>query len=64
VNGGVDKERERRDDGLIAVPVPAGTSTIDIRYSHMPDEVAGGALSVGSVAVLVLLRRRERFARL
>ena len=64
VNGGVHKERERRDDGLIAVPVPAGTSTIDIRYSHMPDEVAGGALSVGSVAVLVLLRRRERFARL
>jgi len=44
--------RAQRNDGLIAVPVPAGASSIDIHYAHTPDQFAGDALTL--VALLLL----------
>jgi len=50
----------RRVDGLIAVAIPAGQSTIDIRYSTTPDEAAGDIVSVIAAVALVLIVRGKR----
>ena len=59
INGRIEKEREQRDDGLITLPVPAGTSRIDIAYQHSVDEIVGDLLTVASLIALYLLRRRK-----
>jgi hypothetical protein len=41
LNGLADRSRAPRPDGLIAVPIPAGPSTIDIRYAHTVDQTIG-----------------------
>ena len=38
--------RPRRDDGLMAVPLAAGVSQIEIRYRATPDAWAGRILSL------------------
>lgn len=38
--------RQVRDDGLLAIPISAGTSTIDIRYGATPDVWAGRIISL------------------
>jgi hypothetical protein len=53
LNGSIDSALERRVDGLIAFPIPAGASTIDIRYAHTRDQTLGDAVSL--LALLVLL---------
>jgi hypothetical protein len=53
LNGSIDSALERRNDGLIAFPIPAGASTIDIRYAHTRDQTLGDAVSL--LALLVLL---------
>ena len=51
----------QRDDGLIAIPVPAGPSTIDIHYAQTLDQTIGDAISLASLALLLyLLLRRPR----
>jgi hypothetical protein len=59
LNGAVDPVRERRNDGLIAVPVPAGTSAIDIRYAHTRDETIGNATSLFALALFLIAGGRE-----
>lgn len=65
-NGVLEPEREKRDDGLIALPIPSGRSTLDIRYARMPDEWIGDAISWASLLVLLSLlvpcRATARFA--
>ncbi len=60
-NGTLDAARgqrgNQRPDGLIAIPIPAGASTIDIHYAQMPDQTAGDAISL--LALLVFLRMRR-----
>ncbi len=51
VNGNAHPERLGRDDGLLALALPAGNDTVDIRWRSLPDEWAGGVLSALSVAV-------------
>jgi uncharacterized membrane protein len=59
LNGVVDPVRERRIDGLIAIPIPAGESTLDIRYGHTLDETIGDAISLFALGLfLIALRRR------
>jgi hypothetical protein len=44
----------QRDDGLLAVALPAGASTIDLRWQRTPDAAAGLALSGLGLAGLAL----------
>jgi hypothetical protein len=60
LNGIIDPVRERRDDGLIVIPVPAGTSTVDIRYAHTRDETAGDAITILAVAIFFFTLRTKQ----
>lgn len=48
-----------RDDGLLSIPISAGTSTIDIRYSATPDVWAGRIVSLVSLAFWLLLAAKS-----
>ena len=52
----------QRDDGLLAVPLPAGDSTIDITWQHPVDHTLGLLTSLAAALVLgiTLLARRSR----
>jgi hypothetical protein len=52
--------RLQRDDGLIAIPIPAGPSTIDITYTQTRDQTLGDILSLASLALLLFLLRTGR----
>jgi hypothetical protein len=43
-----------RDDGLIALPIPAGPSTIDITYPQPTDQTLGTILTAISLVLLLL----------
>jgi hypothetical protein len=53
LNGTPITDHLQRDDGLIALPIPAGPSTIDITYAQTPDQITGNILSLTSVALLL-----------
>ena len=59
LNGKTDAERQQRDDGLIAFAIPAGASTIDIRYAQMPDQTVGDAVTLLALALLLLSLRTD-----
>jgi hypothetical protein len=59
LNGTPITDRIQRDDGLIALPIPTGPSTIDIHYAQTPDQTLGDILSIISVALLLLTLRRR-----
>jgi uncharacterized membrane protein len=59
-NGERDPAREQRDDGLIAIPIPAGPSSIDIVYASTPDQTLGGAISLLAVPIFLFTLRRSR----
>ena len=60
LNGEIDPVRNHRNDGLIAIPVPAGSSTIDIRYVHTLDQTIGDGITLlAFAAFLFTLRTRE-----
>jgi hypothetical protein len=63
VNGSLVTGREAREDGLIAVPVAAGSSTIVITYARMFDQIIGEAISVIALVILIVLVRRRSLAR-
>ena len=60
LDGRLDATRAQRDDGLIAIPVPAGASTVDVYYATSVEQWAGDALSLvaGTLASILILRRR------
>jgi hypothetical protein len=60
LDGATDSQREHRDDGLIAFPIPVGHSTIDLRYILMPDQMLGDAASLLTLALLVITLRTRR----
>ncbi len=51
--------RLQRDDGLIAIPVPAGQSHLDLTYASTTDQTTGWAISGASLATLLLSFRRQ-----
>lgn len=62
-NGKQVTERDERDDGLIAIPVPAGKSSIAITYAHTLDQTIGDSLTTISLliffALLTFHRKRQ-----
>ncbi|WP_353066735.1 hypothetical protein RBB77_09170 [Tunturibacter psychrotolerans] len=59
LNGSPDSTRDQRDDGLIALPIPAGPSTIAIIYAHTLDQTIGDTISLIALATLLFLLRRK-----
>ena len=49
-----------REDGLIAVPVRAGPSTIEVRWTTTPDVVWGRWVSFAALLLLIALWVVER----
>ena len=52
--------RLQREDGLMVVAVPAGSSHILVRWRTTPDVVLGRELSCGAFLIVVVLGRRRR----
>jgi hypothetical protein len=59
LNGAPVTERDHRNDGLIAIPVPAGPSTISITYAHTLDQTVGDIITATSLILLLLTLRRN-----
>lgn len=55
LNNAPISSRPVRDDGLVTVPIPAGNSTIDVRYATTPDVWAGRILSLVALFVWLAL---------
>ena len=55
INNTPGRSLPRRDDGLLAIPIPSGTSTIDIRYRTTPDVWAGRIVSLLALALWLAL---------
>ncbi|WP_433973832.1 hypothetical protein [Tunturiibacter lichenicola] len=53
-------KQDQRDDGLIAIPIPAGPSTIDITYAHTLDQTIADATSLVSLALLFFIALRRK----
>jgi hypothetical protein len=53
VNGKAVAPYATREDGLIAIPVSAGPSTVDVRWSTTEDVILGRWIS--GIALLLLL---------
>ena len=52
--------RPHREDGLLTLPVAAGSTSIEIHYQATPDVYTGRALSLVSLAALALLGWSQR----
>ena len=59
-NGTLLTKHLQRDDGLIAIALPAGNSTIDVRWRRTRDEWFGDAISLAGLAMLGALTVRSR----
>ena len=63
LNGRTVIGRLRREDGLMVIAIPAGSSHLLVKWKTTPDVMLGRELSAGSVVLLVILlivrRRRE-----
>lgn len=53
-------ERMHREDGLMTIPVHAGTTRIDVRWETTPDAWAGRLLSLTALAVTLAWMWKER----
>ena len=65
VNGARVDARPRREDGLMTIPIAAGTSEIEVRYAATPDVWAGRILSLLAAVLwigLAALRWRQRIS--
>jgi hypothetical protein len=60
MNGAVDPQRLHRADGLIALSIPAGHLTVDIREVRLRDRTAGDAVTLLAIALLAVAARRSR----
>jgi hypothetical protein len=60
LNGAPAPPRLPRPDGLIAIPIPSGPSTLDIRYAHSLDQTLGDAFTLLALPILLLTLRRRR----
>jgi hypothetical protein len=61
-NGADVRNRPRRDDGLLTIPVPQGRSHIDIRWHTTPDIRSGRAVSLLGLCIFGFVWYRERRA--
>jgi hypothetical protein len=63
VNGRLVEAQSGRPDGLLEFPVPAGDVRVRVDWATTPDVVAGRALSVVALCLLLLLAFLSRRAR-
>jgi hypothetical protein len=59
LNGELSPSRLRRPDGLIALAIPAGRSTVDIREAQLLDQTAGDGISLLAIVLLLLAIRHS-----
>ena len=59
-NGSLVTEHLQRDDGLLAVELPAGHSEIDIRWHRSWDQLTGDGISLVAILLLATAIRRSR----
>ncbi len=59
-NGSPAAGRPRRDDGLMAVPVPAGMTRVEIHYAATADVLWGRALTAAAVLLLLALAASQK----
>ncbi|GAC1421134.1 MAG: hypothetical protein NVSMB62_15800 [Acidobacteriaceae bacterium] len=52
LDGAPDLQRLQRDDGLIALPLPAGVSTVNVQYARLPDRKIGDIVSLLGLGLL------------
>lgn len=60
VNGRPQAKHLERDDGLLALALPAGEDTVEIRWQTLPDVWAGEALTTVSLITAAWLSWRSR----
>lgn len=60
VNGNPHPKHLERDDGLIALALPAGRNTVDIHWRTLPDVWAGEGLTAVSLLCVGFLRWQSR----
>lgn len=60
VNSSEHTLRPRRRDGLMAVPIPAGTSRIEVKWRPTPDAIWGRVATFASLLVLMPVALLER----
>ena len=60
VNGNRHPKHLQRDDGLLALPLPAGEDTVDLHWRTLPDMWAGDVLSGLALLVVGSLQLRSR----
>jgi hypothetical protein len=60
LNGALLNDRPHRDDGLMAIPILAGTTRIEITYAATADVVWGRGLSIVSLLALLALATASR----
>ncbi len=63
VDGKPAQGRPLRDDGLMAVPVMAGSHAIEVQWSATRDVIAGRAVSAIALLALALVAMLERRGR-
>jgi hypothetical protein len=63
VDGQPVKSRPLREDGLMAVPVNAGSHVMEVRWAATQDVVAGRAVSAIALLALAVVAMRERKGR-
>jgi hypothetical protein len=63
VDGKPEHDRPARGDGLMAVPVPPGSHTIEVQWATTKDVIAGRVVSATALlalAMVTMLERRQR----
>jgi hypothetical protein len=55
LNGKAVQDRPQRADGLMTIPLAAGSNAIEIRWRATADAIAGDAISAASLSLLILL---------
>ncbi len=60
INGKTTLHHEQREDGLMTLPIPAGTSTIDVCYAITPDIWVGRIISLLSFILWLALAAKDR----
>jgi hypothetical protein len=59
-NGALIAQHLQRDDGLLAVELPAGSSVLDLRWHRSWDELTGDLLTLAALLILAIAFRRSR----
>jgi hypothetical protein len=60
VNGAAIKPESAEDNGQMIIPLEAGESSVNVKFSRTPDQTVGAGISLGSLLLLVGLATRRK----